>query len=67
MHIVVVGLSHKTASVEVREKLAVPVQKLEEEALLELKSYPAIQEGLILSTCNRVEVCAVVKGGCRRG
>lgn len=60
MHLVVVGLSHKTASVEVREKLAFPVQKLEG-ALLELKAYPAIQEGLILSTCNRVEVCAVVK------
>ncbi len=61
MHLVVVGLSHKTASVEVREKLAFPAQKIQE-ALLELKSYPAIQEGLILSTCNRVEVCAVVKG-----
>jgi glutamyl-tRNA reductase len=60
MHLVVVGLSHKTASVEVREKLAFTTQKLQE-ALLQLKTYPAIQEGLILSTCNRVEVCAVVK------
>jgi len=60
MHLVVVGLSHKTASVEVREKLAFPEQKLQE-ALLKLKTYPAVQEGLILSTCNRVEVCAVVK------
>ena len=60
MHFVVVGLSHKTASIEVREKLAFSEQKLQE-ALLQLKTYPAIQEGFILSTCNRVEVCAVVK------
>ena len=60
MNIVVVGLSHKTADVEIREKLAFPAQKLQE-ALLKLKTYPVIEEGLILSTCNRVEVCAVVK------
>src|SRR6266404_6195840 len=59
MHLVVVGLSHKTASVEVREKLAFTEQRLQE-ALLKLKTYPAVQEGLILSTCNRVEICAVV-------
>jgi glutamyl-tRNA reductase len=60
MHLIVVGLSHKTASVEVREKLAFTEQRLQE-ALLQLKTYPAVQESLILSTCNRVEVCAVVK------
>src|SRR3990172_4970434 len=60
MNIVVVGLSHKTADVEIREKLAFREKKLEE-ALVKLKTYPVIEEGLILSTCNRVEVCAVVK------
>lgn len=60
MHIIVVGLSHKTAPVEVREKLAVPESRLGE-ALTRLCSYPGVREGLLLSTCNRVEVYAVVE------
>jgi glutamyl-tRNA reductase len=59
MHFVVVGLSHKTAPVEVREKLAVPESRLGE-ALIRLCSYSGVREGLLLSTCNRVEVYAVV-------
>lgn len=60
MHIVVVGLSHKTAPVEIREKLAVPESR-HGEALARLCSYPGIKEGMLLSTCNRVEVYAVVE------
>jgi glutamyl-tRNA reductase len=59
MHVIVVGLSHHTAPVEVREKLAVPESRLDE-ALARLRSYPGIKEGFLLSTCNRVEVYAVV-------
>jgi glutamyl-tRNA reductase len=59
MHIIVVGLSHKTAPIEVREKLAVPESRLGE-ALHRLCAYPGIKEGVLLSTCNRVEVYAVV-------
>jgi glutamyl-tRNA reductase len=59
MHIVVVGLSHKTAPVEVREKLAVPESRMGE-ALSRLCSYQGVREGVLLSTCNRVEVYAVV-------
>ncbi|HSE57299.1 MAG TPA: glutamyl-tRNA reductase [Nitrospiraceae bacterium] len=59
MHIITVGLSHKTAPVEIRERLAVPESRLGE-ALTRLCSYPGIKEGLLLSTCNRVEVYAVV-------
>jgi glutamyl-tRNA reductase len=60
MHIVVVGLSHKTAPVEIREKLAVPESRLGE-ALTRLCGYSGIKEGMLLSTCNRVEVYAVVE------
>jgi len=60
MHIIVVGLSHKTAPVEVREKLAVPDSRLDE-ALARLRTYAGIKEGFLLSTCNRVEVYAVVE------
>jgi glutamyl-tRNA reductase len=59
MHVVVVGLSHKTAPVEIREKLAIPESRLGE-ALSRLCSYQGVREGLLLSTCNRVEVYAVV-------
>jgi glutamyl-tRNA reductase len=59
MNIIVVGLSHKTAPVEIREKLAVPESRMGE-ALNRLCSYPGVRETLVLSTCNRVEVYAVV-------
>lgn len=60
MDIIVVGLNHKTAPVEIRERLSISDTQLRE-ALIRLKSYHGIDEGLILSTCNRVEVCAVVQ------
>jgi glutamyl-tRNA reductase len=59
MYIVVVGLSHKTAPVEIREKLAIPESRMGE-ALARLCSYQGVREGVLLSTCNRVEVYAVV-------
>ena len=59
MNIITVGLSHKTAPVELRELLAVPESRMGE-ALKRLMSYPAIKEGMVLQTCNRVEVYAVV-------
>lgn len=55
MNFVVVGLSHKTAPVEVRERLNFPISELLA-ALRELRGLDGIAEGLILSTCNRVEV-----------
>lgn len=58
MHIAVVGLSHKTAPVEVREKLSVPETKMES-AMQALCSYPHIEEVAILSTCNRMEIYLV--------
>jgi len=59
MHIITVGLSHKTAPVELRELLAVPDSRMGE-ALTRLKTYPGVKEGMLLQTCNRVEVYAVV-------
>lgn len=59
MNIVVVGLSHKTAPVEVREKLSIPTPQIEG-AITHLCSCPHIEEATILSTCNRLEVYAVV-------
>jgi glutamyl-tRNA reductase len=54
---VVVGLSHKTAPIEVRERLAIGRDALPE-VLSRLLREPAIGEAMVLSTCNRVEVYA---------
>jgi len=55
--IVIVGLNHRSASIEVRESLAFENAYVKD-ALAQLRAYPSIQEGVILSTCNRVEVVA---------
>ncbi len=60
MNIAVVGLSHKTAPVEVREKLSIPTPQTEE-AMAQLTSYPHISEVSILSTCNRLEIHIVTE------
>jgi glutamyl-tRNA reductase len=58
MNIAVVGLSHKTAPVEVREKLSIPEPQVES-AIAHLLSYPHVEEVAILSTCNRLEIYIV--------
>lgn len=58
MNIAVVGLSHKTAPVEIREKLSIPTPQTEA-AIAHLMSYPHIEEVAILSTCNRLEIYIV--------
>ncbi len=60
MNIIVVGLSHHSAPIELREKLAFDANRIEE-PLRELVSLPAVEEGIIVSTCNRVEVYAVTR------
>ncbi|MEA5580593.1 glutamyl-tRNA reductase [Nodularia harveyana UHCC-0300] len=58
MNIAVVGLSHKTAPVEIREKLSIPETQIES-AIADLCNYPHIDEVAILSTCNRLEIYIV--------
>tara|TARA_Y100001968_G_scaffold328584_1_gene376054 strand:+ start:668 stop:1960 length:1293 start_codon:yes stop_codon:yes gene_type:complete len=60
MHIAVVGLSHRTAPVEVREKLSISEQHIED-SFRSLKSREQIIEVSILSTCNRLEIYALVQ------
>jgi len=55
MRFSITGVNHKTAPVEVRERLAFDESSLLA-ALVELKRRPGFHEGMILSTCNRVEV-----------
>jgi glutamyl-tRNA reductase len=62
MSIVVIGLNHRTAPVEVRERVVFDAGRLPE-ALHNLCARPGVQEGLIVSTCNRTEMYCVVDGG----
>ncbi|MGB3669407.1 MAG: glutamyl-tRNA reductase [Phormidesmis sp.] len=55
MNIAVIGLSHQTAPVEVREKLSIPSAQVAD-AIAHLSSSPTLEEVSILSTCNRLEI-----------
>jgi len=57
MSVVVVGLSHRSAPVELRERFAFAETKIPE-ALQSLRSAGIAEEAVILSTCNRVEIYA---------
>lgn len=58
MHILAIGLNHRTAPVEIREQFEIPESDLEQ-ALLELRQQKSIFENVILSTCNRTEIYVV--------
>lgn len=56
MNIIVIGLNHKTAPVQIREKLAFQSEDTIRQALRKLIQLEGINETIIFSTCNRVEV-----------
>lgn len=59
MHILVVGVNYRTAPVEIREKLSFQAAQLEE-AMTTLQAQKSVLENVIVSTCNRTEIYAVV-------
>jgi glutamyl-tRNA reductase len=61
MEIILIGLSHKTAPVEIREKFCLTKDGLAE-ILDRLRGISGIREGIVLSTCNRLEIVATGEG-----
>ena len=59
-----VGLSHKSAPIEVREKVALSGESLRQ-ALADLKACEDVSEAFVISTCNRVEVYVYGRSECR--
>ena len=59
--LLLLGVNHTTAPIAVRERLAIPGHRLAD-ATRTLAHQPGIQEALILSTCNRVEILTVQDG-----
>ena len=55
MRMVCLGLNHRTAPVEIRERFAVPSHKLREEGQ-RIRSLPGVDQCVVLSTCNRMEI-----------
>jgi len=62
MPLVVVGVNHRTAPVEVRERVVFDPARIPE-ALRELASLPEVRESIIVSTCNRTELYCVTHDG----
>lgn len=59
MHLLTIGLTHRTAPVKVRERIAIAPERLPV-ALDELVNLESVNEASILSTCNRTEMFIVV-------
>ena len=57
--LLLLGTSHKTAPLAVRERIALPERRAEQ-FLAELSEHPEIREAVVLSTCNRTELYVVV-------
>ena len=60
MTLCAVGLNHRTAPLDVRERLVFPVDGLQQ-ALQALASRPGVREAAVISTCNRTEVYTVME------
>ena len=61
MNLILIGMNHKTAPLELREKLALSCAD-PYAALAELKAIPSVEEALYISTCNRFELLARAGG-----
>ena len=66
MNLVLLGLNHRTAPVEVREQFHIPETELGRAVRL-LSRHPGVLECMILSTCNRVEFFAHTQDGAEPG
>lgn len=61
MQWVVLGLNHKTVPVEIREKFAMTAESIKS-GLRHIHDLEGMREAVILSTCNRTEIYAVLDG-----
>ncbi len=62
MNFIALGISHRSAAVEMRERVAFAPEQMAE-ALLDAREACAVDEVVILSTCNRTELYAIVTEG----
>jgi len=60
MSLILLGINHKTAPIELRERVAIPRERLAASAT-SLMEITGVREAMILSTCNRVEILTAVE------
>jgi len=60
MNLVLLGINHKTAPIELRERVAIPAERLSDAALA-LRGVSGVAESMVISTCNRVEFLTAVE------
>lgn len=61
MNLALIGINHKTAPIELRERIAISREELPETTRA-LAAMPGVAECMIVSTCNRVEIVAALEG-----
>ncbi len=61
MTLALIGVNHKTAPIELRERIAISREELPE-TTRSLAAVPGVAECMIVSTCNRVEIVAALEG-----
>jgi glutamyl-tRNA reductase len=57
-----IGVNHKSCPLEVRERMAIPESKLPD-CCRDLSAHPGVEEAMIISTCNRVEMITHTTNG----
>ena len=57
-----IGVNHKSAPLDLRERLAIPESRLPD-TCRDLAAFPGIEEALVISTCNRVELITHTTNG----
>src|SRR5215831_3725170 len=62
MRLALLGVNHRTAPVEVRERFAVPESRLAD-ATHKLAAFPGVDEAMVISTCNRTELLTSSQNG----
>src|SRR5260370_36018773 len=62
MRFQLIGVNHNSAPVEIRERLASPESRLPD-TCRDLTAHPGIEEGIVISTCNRVELVTHTTNG----
>jgi glutamyl-tRNA reductase len=63
MALLSLGINHLTAPVDIREKVAFAPEQMQR-ALVELQEIPAVNESVIVSTCNRTEIYCDASSDC---
>lgn len=60
MNLILIGMNHKTAPLEIRERFSLSGGG-DEDLLAEIKGLPGVREAFYLATCNRIEILAGVR------